>query len=122
MSLKHQVATCMLSNILNKEQAVKILDKMPEKIIFVKDNDKELKTRRIINTNLNKSINLLNKLKFPSHNLKIYTYTLPDEYKDFNEYYCATGIDYIDLKDCELRGTENQEKYSLMLDMMNGRR
>jgi hypothetical protein len=102
MSLKNQVGTCMLSNRLKKEQCIKILDKMPKKLTFVLDNDKEEKTRNIITKSLEKNIEMLMLYKPPTLDLKIYTYRPPEEYKDFNEYSVKTGVDYIDYKDCEL--------------------
>ncbi len=116
MSLKSQVATCMLSSNLKREQAIKILDRMPERIIFVLDNDQKPETRKIIEKNLHKNINLLMKLKSFSLNLKIYTFRPPEEYKDFNDYYVATGTDFINLDDCELVDDVNKNKLSGMLD------
>jgi len=102
MSLKNSVATCMLSNSLKRTQAIKILDKMPNRIIFVLDNDKEIKTRKTIMKSLEKSVNLLKDYKSNYLKLDIYTYRPPEEYKDFNEYYMATGVNTIDIKDCTL--------------------
>lgn len=102
LSLKEQVGTCMLSNSLKKAQCVKILDKMPSKITFVLDNDKSQKVKDIINASLKRNIEMLMLYKPPSLNLKIYTYRPPEKYKDFNEYSVATGVDYIDYKDCKL--------------------
>jgi len=102
MSLDTQIGTCMLSNSLKKSQAVKILDKMPNRITFVLDNDKEQKVRDIINASLEKNIKLLMLYKPPSLDLKIYTYRPPEKYKDFNEYSVDTGIHNIDYKDCKL--------------------
>jgi len=102
MSLKSQVGTCMLSNSLKKIQCVKILDKMPNKITFVLDNDKVEKTRNTINRSLEKNIKMLLLYKPPSLNLKIYTYRPPEEFKDFNEYSVATGVDKINYADCIL--------------------
>ena len=102
LSLKNQVSTCMLSNSLKKEQAEKILDKMPERIVFVLDNDKNPETRKIIEKSLKKNIKLLMLYKPISLNLKIYIYRPPEEYKDFNEYKMATGTDFISYDDCEL--------------------
>ena len=102
MSLKNQVGTCMLSNSLKKTQCIKILDKMPNRLTFVLDNDKTQKVRNIITNSLAKNIKMLMLYKPPSLDLKIYTYRPPEEYKDFNEYSVATGIDSIDYKDCEL--------------------
>lgn len=102
LSLKDQLGTCMLSNSLKKAQAVKILDKMPNKIVFVLDNDKEQKVRDIINDSLERNIKLLNLYKPPSLELKIYTYRPPEKYKDFNEYSVASGIHHISYSDCKL--------------------
>jgi len=110
LSLSSQVSTCMLSNSLKQEQALKILDRMPEKITFVLDNDKDPDVRRIIEKSLNKNIKLLMKYKPASLNLKIYIYRPPEEYKDFNEYKIATGIDYIDYKDCNLYNPHSVKK------------
>jgi len=101
LSLSKQVSTCMLSNSLKKEQALKILDRMPETITFVLDNDKDPDVRRIIEKSLTKNVNLLMKYKPKSLNLKIFVYRPPEEYKDFNEYKIATGIDYIDYDECK---------------------
>jgi hypothetical protein len=110
LSLTNQVSTCMLSNSLKKEQALKILDRMPEKITFVLDNDKDPNVRRIIEKSLNKNIKLLMDYKPNSLNLKIYIYRPPEEFKDFNEYKIATGADYIDYKDCELWNPHSVKK------------
>ena len=101
LSLKSQIATCMLSNSLKREQAIKILDKMPNRITFVLDNDEDPKTRSIIERSLNKNIKLLMEHKSPSLQLDIFIYRPPEEYKDFNEYSVATGTGFINYKDCE---------------------
>lgn len=110
LSLKNRVSTCMLSNKLKQEQAIKILDRMPSRIVFVLDNDPEPKTRAIIERSLKKNIEMLNLYKSPSLNLEIYTYRPPEEYKDFNEYSIATGVDTIEFEDCELHKARNVSK------------
>jgi predicted DNA-binding protein (UPF0278 family) len=75
---------------------------MPSRIIFILDNDKDPKTRRIIEKNLEKNVKMLMLYKSNYLNLKVYVFRPPEEYKDFNEYYVATGVDSIKIEDCEI--------------------
>ena len=92
ISLKKQVGTAMLSDTLCKEQAIKIIDKIPSKIVFVPDNDEAGKK------SLNKNIKQLLKYRPPSVKFDIYVYYIKEEAKDFNE----SGKDYINIEECEL--------------------
>lgn len=102
LSLKHQIGTCLLNSSLSREQAIKILDKGVEDIIFVPDNDPNPKTKKTIERNLNKAINLLKKYTPYSINLTIRIFRLPKDIKDFNEYVIETGKDFIDKEECEV--------------------
>ena len=110
LSLKRQVSTCMLSNSLKREQAIKILDKMPERITFVLDNDKKPETRKIIEKSLEKNIKTIMLYKPPSLNLEIYVYRPPEEYKDFNEYSIDTEKDFISYDNCEKWSSRSTKK------------
>lgn len=90
ISLRGQVGTAMLSADLGREQAIKILSRAPNTIVFVPDNDKTGAET------LERNINFLLKFKPPSLNLKILTYKIKDV-KDFNE----TKEHHIYLKKCE---------------------
>lgn len=90
MSLKDQIGTAMLSADLGKEQAIKIIEKVPSKVVFVPDSDEAgMKT-------LYKNIKKFLLYKWPSLKIDIYIYYIKNV-KDFNE----TGRNYIDIKKCE---------------------
>lgn len=92
LMLKEQIGTAMLSADLGKKQAVKILSKAPEVIVFVPDNDETGKKT------LDRNIKLLLKYKPPSINPKIYVFeNYPKGCKDFAE----AGRNSIDIeRDC----------------------
>lgn len=90
MSLTDQVGTAMLSSDLGEEQAIKIRDRAPSKIVFVPDNDKAGK-----NTLL-KNIIKFYLYKWPSLKIDILIYNIEGNKKDFNE----TGENYIDINKC----------------------
>ena len=89
LMLKEQVGTAMLSADLGKQQAIKILNKVPDNIIFVPDNDETGKKT------LEKNIKLILRYKAPSQKLNILIYYLQDV-KDFGE----TGNNSIDINNC----------------------
>jgi DNA primase len=89
MSLEDQVGTAMLSSDLGKEQAIKIINKIPRTIIFVPDNDE------IGKKTLEKNIKLMLKYKPPSINFDILVYKI-EEVKDFSE----TGKNFIEIEKC----------------------
>ena len=90
ISLQGQVGTAMLSADLGKEQCIKILNRAPNTIVFVPDNDETGEKT------LQRNINLLLKFKPPSLDLKIKTYRITGA-KDFNE----TREHHIYLMKCE---------------------
>ena len=93
LSVTEPVATAMMSAHLGKNQAIKIMNRAPEKIIFVPDND-ETGART-----LERNIELLNFYKPASVHTKFYIFNVP-EGKDLNEYKCLTGKDKINIEDC----------------------
>ena len=78
ISLQGQVGTAMLSADIGREQCIKILNRAPNTIVFVPDNDEAGEKT------LERNINLLMKFKPPSLNLKVLIYKVEDA-KDFNE-------------------------------------
>jgi len=102
LSLDHQVGTCLLGARLSKEQAIKIWDRAPKRIIFVPDTD-----ATGYNT-LKSNIEMLKSYK-PSSlgGSKIYVYHIPEPYKDFNEMKIKMGKNRIDLSECVEYGTKS---------------
>ncbi len=96
-----QVGTAMLSSVIKEEQAKKIMEKNPKKIILVPDKDKKIKTRITILENLLKTYDKLIKYKKYKQNVSFFMYTVPDGYKDFNEYKKATGKGNISFEECK---------------------
>jgi len=102
MSLKEQVGTAILSNLMKEGQAKNLLSIWNlKRIIFVPDVDEKVKTRITILKNLLKNYNLLISNKDYRRNIDFYIYNIPDGYKDFNE--CSVGLekDSISLDECE---------------------
>ena len=87
--LHPQIGTAMLTNTLGVEQAKKILDKAPSRVIFVPDNDKAGERT------LNRNIKLFMKYKPPSLNIEIYIFNVKGV-KDFGE----LKQNVINLRDC----------------------
>lgn len=97
ISISNYIGTAMLTSSLSKQQASKLYDKAPSKIIYIPDNDDAGRdfTR--------KNIDLLIRYKPPSIHVDYYIYTIPDEYKDLNEIASEKKDSvFIDLKDCIL--------------------
>jgi DNA primase len=90
ISLQGQVGTAMLSADIGREQCIKILNRAPNTIVFVPDNDETGEKT------LQRNINLLMKFKPPSLDFKIKIYRIKDA-KDFNE----SGEHHIYLMKCE---------------------
>lgn len=120
LSLNKQIGTCTLSSSMNKEQAIKILNKGVKEIIFVPDNDLNPKTRRTILSNLNRNVKLIRRYAPPSLNVIIKVWWLPKGIKDFNQYVIETGRDYIDKSECELYDKKNIG-FEKLKGMFNGR-
>lgn len=91
-----QVGTAMCSGDLGIKQIMKIIEKGPNKIIYVPDQDATgiMKMEKNI-------ANLF--YYYPSSlNLEVYVYNIPKPFKDFNEFKVATGKDFILYNECEL--------------------
>jgi hypothetical protein len=73
-----QNGTAILSADLNRDQAIRILEKAPYKVVFVPDNDETGKKT------LEKNIRLLLRYKPPSISPEVLVYEIKDA-KDFNE-------------------------------------
>lgn len=93
ISIENYLGTAMLTSSLNKNQASKIFDKAPSKIIYIPDNDK---AGRIF---IEKNVKLLIRYKPPSVNTEFYIYNIPNPYKDFNDY-ASKENGFIDIKEC----------------------
>jgi DNA primase len=110
ISLKGQVGTAMLSADIGKEQCIKILNRAPNTIVFVPDNDEAGEKT------LERNINLLMKFKPPSLDLKVLTYKVEGA-KDFNE----SKQNHIFLMKCEkwqskdIRKTFNLKRKSTII-------
>lgn len=96
MSLTNQIGTAMLSADLSIKQINKLLAKGVEKIIYVPDNDYTGLTK------IDKNINNLFYHYAGSINLKVFIYSVPKPFKDYNELKVKTGKDFIDYSECEI--------------------
>lgn len=94
LSVENFVGTAMLTSSLSNQQASKIFDKAPKRIIYIPDNDETGKGF------INKNIKKLIRYKPPSLQTEFLIYYIPDGYKDFNEYVCDGGSGFIDIKNC----------------------
>jgi len=92
-----QVGTAMLSNKLKQTQITKILNTAPKRIVFVTENDKNETAIKAGKRNTEWNLKTMMKYKPPSLNIKFYTFSPPEEYKDFNEYSYKTGKHFIDI-------------------------
>jgi DNA primase len=94
IALEKQVGTAILSGDLGKQQAVKILNKAPKRIVFVPDNDDTGEDT------LEKNIELLLKYKPPSLSIEVFIYKVK-AYKDFSKLREKTGQNYINIEECK---------------------
>ena len=93
LSLRGQVGSSLLSADIGIKQCIKILNKTPNTIVFVPDNDEAGKKT------LNKNIKTLLYYKPPSLDLRIMVYEINGA-KDFNELCMLTEEHYIYLAKC----------------------
>lgn len=91
LSLDEQVGTSMNKAHLSREQASKIWNRAPGRIILVPDTDNAGQNA------LKSNIATLGRYKPPSLDTDILVYDIPKPYKDFNE----TGRHSIDINECE---------------------
>jgi len=105
LSLSRQIGTCLLGARLSKEQAIKIWDRAPKRIIFVPDTDETGKNT--LKGNIKTLINFKPSSLSAS---KIYIYNIPKPYKDFNEMKVKNEKSYIEISECEEYNTENKIK------------
>jgi hypothetical protein len=96
-----QFGTALLSSDLSRDQAIRIFEKAPFKIIFVPDNDD---TGR---KTLSKNIQFLLRFRPSSLETEIFTYEIKGA-KDFNE----TGRYDIELKECKKWNPKDISKIS----------
>lgn len=94
ISIQNYIGTAMLTSSMSRNQASKLFDKAPSKIIYIPDND-ETGERYI-----DKNINMMIRYKPPSLDTEFYIYRIPSEYKDFSEY-AEKGGGFIDFNDCK---------------------
>jgi hypothetical protein len=85
-----QYGTALLSADLSRDQAIRILEKAPYKVVFVPDNDEAGKKT------LEKNIRTLLRYKPPSINPEIFIYEINNA-KDFNE----TRLQHIHIESCK---------------------
>lgn len=102
ISIQNYVGTAMLTSSMSKDQASKIFDKAPERIIYIPDNDEA--GERFIQRNMNMMI----RYKPPSLDTKFFIYRIPSEFKDFSDY-AESGGGFIDFNDCEEYSINRQE-------------